>query len=79
MEKKEKIKSLHQKIDALTIAIAREKSSYEFYLELANQCTDQEGKSNFLSLAGKEVEHRKALEGTLSETTEELKAIEKGE
>lgn len=66
MSKQER-KDLERKIEALVIAIPREAESYDFYMQLAREYSDQASKEMFTFLAGQEKKHQDALERILAD------------
>lgn len=66
MSKQER-KDLERKIEALVIAIPREAESYDFYMQLAREYSDQASKEMFTLLAEQEKKHEKTLKAILAD------------
>lgn len=79
MSKKELIKDLKSKIEALVIAIPRELEAYEYYVDLAEKYDDQSSREMFLFLAKQELAHKDTLERILSELQSKLEKVIEGE
>ncbi|MBI4665376.1 MAG: hypothetical protein HY751_03075 [Nitrospinae bacterium] len=72
MSDKKLINELKAKIEALVIAIPKELSAYEFYVDLAAKYEDQASKEMFLFLAKQELSHRDTLERLLADLQAKL-------
>lgn len=66
MTSKRERKDLERKIEALIIAIPREAESYDFYMQLAHEYSDQASKEMFTLLAEQEKKHQRTLEAILA-------------
>lgn len=74
MSKQER-KDLERKIEALVIAIPRESESYDFYMQLAREYSDQASKEMFTLLAEQEKKHQASLEGILADLEKKLAGL----
>ncbi|MBI5815192.1 MAG: rubrerythrin [Nitrospinae bacterium] len=72
MPDKKKVNDLKAKIEALVIAIPKELSAYEFYVDLAAKYEDTASKEMFIFLAKQELAHRDALERLLADLQTKL-------
>jgi len=66
---------LENKIEALVIAIPKEKEAHDFYMNLHEEYTDISSKEMFLFLANQETKHQKRLENLLAELEQKLKEL----
>ena len=72
----EKKKELNEMIEAVLLAIPREISAQEFYLNIAKRTTSDASKKMFLFLADQEKMHEAKLRNLLAELQTELKSVD---
>jgi len=68
-------RDLENKIEALVIAIPKEKEAHDFYMNLHDEYTDVSSKEMFLFLADQELKHQKRLENLLADLEKKLKEL----
>lgn len=68
----DKIKELQEMIDALIIAIPRERAAHAFYVALVDRTTSETSKRMFLYLAEQEKLHEAKLTAMLAELKADL-------
>jgi len=75
-QKKERIREIKLKIEALIIAIPNEENAYDNYREMAEAYNDKPSKEMFTFLAEEELMHKRKLELLLEKLENELREIE---
>jgi rubrerythrin len=65
-------KDIENKIEALVIAIPKEKEAHDFYMKLHEEYTDTSSKEMFLFLATQEIKHQERLEQLLADLEQKL-------
>ncbi len=76
-EKKQRIKALEEMIEIVLLAIPREISAYEFYLNAAGKSTTGSSRDLFLTLANQEKGHEAELKKILGDLKSELAQLKK--
>lgn len=71
----QKRKDIENKIEALVIAIPKEKEAHDFYMTLHEEYTDASSKEMFLFLAQQETKHQERLEQLLADLEQQLKEL----
>ncbi len=71
-EKKQRIKALEEMIEIVLLAIPREISAYEFYLNAAGKSTTDSSRDLFVTLANQEKGHEAELKKILGDLKSEL-------
>ena len=71
----ERIKEMEKVIEALIIAIPKEESSYNYYLELANSIEHEGSRRMFIKVANQELSHKGMLEMELKRLQQEIEKL----
>lgn len=68
----DKVRELQEMIDALVIAIPRERAAHAFYMDLVKRATSETSRGMFLYLAEQEKLHEAKLTAMLAELKADL-------